>query len=54
MESSGGKEYGTTADDARLRYHLTALYALRPTPDDLLQLVKRIDERLQSGDCADD
>jgi hypothetical protein len=54
MESSGGHEYGTEADDTRLRYHLTALYALRPIPDDLLQLVEQIDERLQWSGCADD
>ena len=50
MKSSRGKNYGTEADDARIRYHLTSLYALRPLPDDLLQLVRRVGERLQSAD----
>lgn len=54
MESLGGNRYGTEADVARLRYHLTALYTLRPIPDDLLELVKQLDERLQETGCADD
>jgi hypothetical protein len=36
------------ADDARLRYHLTSLYALRPIPDDLLQLVIKLGARLET------
>lgn len=47
MESTRGNQGGTEADDARLRYHLTSLYGLGPIPDDLLSLVKQIDERLQ-------
>jgi hypothetical protein len=36
------------ADTARLRYHLTSLYALRPTPDDLLRLIEKIGARAES------
>ena len=54
MESTRGNQGGTEADDTRLRYHLTSLYALRPIPDDLLGLVKQIDERLQSCSGSDD
>jgi hypothetical protein len=35
------------ADDERLRYHLTSLYALKPIPDDLLSLAHEIGARLQ-------
>lgn len=34
------------ADTARLRYHLTSLYALRPIPEDMLRLVEQLDARL--------
>jgi hypothetical protein len=53
MESKAGN-HRRTADEPRLRYHLTSLYALRPIPDDLLHLVRRIDERLQSSSGAGD
>jgi hypothetical protein len=53
MEPKVGNQSGKAADEARLRYHLTSLYALRPIPDDLLNLVRRIDERLQSTSGAD-
>jgi hypothetical protein len=32
-------------DTAKLRYHLTSLYALRPLPDDMLRLVEEIGAR---------
>lgn len=54
MESTRGNQGGTEADEVRLRYHLTSLYGLRPIPDDLLGLVRQIDERLQSASGSDD
>lgn len=41
-------------DTARLRYHLTSLYALRPIPDDMLSLVEQIDaRRARASDIGD-
>jgi hypothetical protein len=42
------------ADDARLRYHLTSLYALRPIPDDLMTLVREIGKRSEKTNAAND
>jgi hypothetical protein len=53
MELSPGKEDRTEADVARLRYHLTSLYGLHPIPNDMLQLVQRLDTRLQTADADD-
>lgn len=39
----------TDADTAKLRYHLTSLYALRPIPDDMLRLVEQIGARREGG-----
>jgi len=36
-------------DTATLRYHLTSLYALRPTPDDMVRLIEQIDARRRRG-----
>jgi hypothetical protein len=36
-------------DTARLRYHLTSLYALRPIPEDMLRLVEQIDARREDA-----
>jgi hypothetical protein len=45
---------GDGADDTRLRYHLTSLYALRPIPDDLMTLVREIGKRLETTNAAND
>ena len=37
------------ADTAKLRYHLTSLYALRPLPDDMLRLVEQIGARREDA-----
>jgi hypothetical protein len=54
MESTRGNQGGTEADEARLSYHLISLYGLRPIPDDLLSLVKQIDECVQSSSGSHD
>lgn len=42
------------ADNARLRYHLTSLYALRPIPDDLMTLVREIGKRFEKTNATND
>lgn len=44
---------GTQANDTRLRYHLTSLYALRPVPQDLMELVREIGARAATPRAAD-
>lgn len=41
------------ADDSRLRYHLTSLYALRPIPGDMLDLVQEVGARLATAQHAE-
>jgi hypothetical protein len=52
--SSRAKERRVEAEDPRLRYHLTSLYALRPIPDDLLQLVHELGKRVSTARPAND
>jgi hypothetical protein len=55
---SGSKQIrkgeGEEADDVRLRYHLTSLYALSPIPDDLMKLVREIGTRLENTNATND
>ena len=48
------REIEVENDDARLRYHLTSLYTLRPIPDDLLMLVREIGGQLERTQVAND
>jgi hypothetical protein len=48
------REFKVEADDVRLRYHLTSLYALRPIPDDLLMLVREIGARIEKTRAVSD
>lgn len=43
------REIKVDADDTRLRYHLTSLYALKPIPDELLTLVRQVAAQVESG-----
>jgi hypothetical protein len=52
--SSRAKERRVEAQDPQLRYHLTSLYALRPIPDDLLQLVHEFGKRVSTAQPAND
>jgi hypothetical protein len=47
MSVNSSQKRGSRAEagDARLRYHLTSLYALRPIPEDLMELVREIGTR---------
>ena len=53
FEMAPGSKMKRTAtiegDAARLRYHLTSLYALRPIPEDMLRLVEQIDTRREDA-----
>jgi hypothetical protein len=42
------------ADTAKLRYHLTSLYGLRPLPDDMLTLVEQIGARVEGAHAESD
>jgi hypothetical protein len=48
------REIKVADDDARLHYHLTSLYALKPIPDELLQLVGKVAARIESRGMTND